>query len=106
MGCEITEWTARSHDDGSHRVLAVTGRGTCTTTGYRLELAPTNKGIVDDPRLIALALTLTPPDVGEDTITSVSVEYETDVGLEVTRVRIDIPEHGSRFVEIEGGATS
>lgn len=101
MGCTIEAWQATATAGDAGRRLVVIGEGTCTQGGYRLHLEPTNEGIADDPEVIALRLIATAPEIGTDVITRAHVEYQTEAGEAVKRVRVDTPD-GSRWVEVEG----
>jgi hypothetical protein len=101
MGCKIDSWQATATSDDGKRQLVVIGDGSCTQGGFTLLLEPTNEGIVDDPALIALRLVVTAPEMGTDVITPAHVEYRTEVGEAVNRIRIDTSD-GSHWLEVKG----
>lgn len=83
-------WEAwRNRMPGSHDPdLHVVGSCVFPTTGVRLSLEPTNVGIVPEPDLLALELTIERLGSGEDRITEKYAVWSGDVGTEVERVRI------------------
>ncbi len=64
--------------------------GTCTfgDSEVQLSLEPGDGGIVPEPGLVALKLTITRPQRGDDVMTEKRVEWQGDVGPDIDRVRI------------------
>lgn len=90
MTCESKQWSAVARREGERRRLRVEGRMECLTDGHRLELAPTNEGIYDDPKVIALRLRITEPENATEIISEEVVVWETTIDDEVETIRVRI----------------
>lgn len=97
MACEITSWHASTSTFEGVRMLRIRGEGECTESGNHLELSPDNEGIVDDPELIVLRLTVTPAGAGSDVLVPAAVDFATPIDPQVRRVQIRVPD----FADVE-----
>lgn len=102
MACEITSWNASTSNSGGVRTLYIHGEGECTETGNRLELSPDNEGIVDDPELVVLRLTVTPADTGNDILVPAAVDFAGPIDRQVRRVQIRVPDFADVKLELSG----
>lgn len=77
--------------------LRVTGTCEVESSSMRAPLELGDEGIIDEPDLIALELRLERPEVGDDRMSEIPVEWHGDVGPNIKRVRIQ----GDAQAEIE-----
>jgi hypothetical protein len=68
--------------------LHVSGTRTFGDSGVQLSLRRGNVGVVPEPGLVALDLTITRPQSGDDVQTEKRVDWSEEVGSEIDRVRI------------------
>jgi hypothetical protein len=87
---ECREWDAwRDRMPGADpTVVHVAGVCTVPSSSVRLKLELGNEGIIDDPKLIALDLTSSRPDIGDDLMTEKDVSWAGPVDDRVINVRI------------------
>lgn len=88
---ECSNWSAwYDREPGSREDpnLRVTGECTIPIAGVKLTLEPGNVGVAPQPGLLALELKAEFPDVSTQVVSTVTVNWEDDVGPDIEKVRI------------------
>jgi hypothetical protein len=101
MGCTIDRWTAKAAGTGEDRAITVRGEGECTKTGYELRLDQVPDGVVEEPDVVTLRLSVEEPEVGNPVMTPISVEAVVPDEA-ATKVRIQTAD-GLEGIDVEEG---
>ena len=84
---DTDSFTAYAVYTGENRLIEVQGSGTCPRSGYRIQLAVDNPGIVPEPGVLHLRLVETPPDVvGGDVLTPHQIDEYFEISQDVNTV--------------------
>ncbi len=87
ISCEWSAWYNRM-PGGDDPNLHVSGRCQMPSSSIQVTLEPGNEGVVDEPDLFVLEVSVTVPDVGTTDFVERDVTWEGDAGPDIKRVRI------------------
>jgi len=100
---ECRDWSAwynRMPVTDEPNVLHVTGTCSLPSGSISITLEPDNEGIIDDPEFYVLRLRVEVPPGGTTDYVERDVHWEGDVGPDIRRVTIRIPDSPDVTIEV------